>query len=329
MTPLLLFLLDWAAAGGGLQRVLRTHWLFYVVLGLEWVVPGWMLTHHPEYATTAGFNYAAITPIQYLCTQFGVILHYVRVTLLPYGQALDYDWPVVTSLDAGATLAGATLLVAFVATVRFWKSYPLHSFCVFWFFINLAPTSSFVPIADVIAERRMYAPIVGLLGLLALLVGEAARRLGSVPRRSLAAALVALVVASAAGCAALTWQRNILWSNPELMWLDGVRKAPGNPRIHANLGTLYAREGQPARAKAELELAAQLITAGRSRQGTRFLAAFVYTHLASAYLSLHDVARARTAFQEALAHGAWREPFLRPRLTDIHSALGPNAPPLG
>ena len=326
VTPLLLFLLDWAAAGGGAGRVLRSHWLFYAVLGSGWVVPVLILLRHPEYAHTAGFGFSGVTPVQYLCSQFGVILHYIRLTLVPYGQVLDYDWPVATSLmDPSVLLPGCVLLAGAVAAVRYWRSHPLHCFCVWWFFITLAPTSSIVPIADLIAERRMYLPILGVHGLLALLIGDGVRRL-RLPARS---TIAALLFVAAVGCAVLTWQRNVLWSDPELMWQDSARKAPGNPRIHANLGTLYAQRGQPEQAKTELELAAQLIAAGRSRQATRVLAGFVYTHLASTYVTLHDLPRARAAYEEALANGAWGEAYLRKRLTWIYGNLGPGAPPPG
>jgi len=324
VTPLLLFLLDWAAAGGRAGGVLRAHWVFYAVLGSGWVVPLMILMQHPEYAHSAGFGLSGITPAQYLGSQFGVILHYIRLTLVPYGQVLDYDWPVAISLmDPRVLLPGCVLLAGAVAAVRYWRSHPLHCFCVWWFFTNLAPTSSVVPIADLIAERRMYLPILGLLGLLALLVGDGVRRF-RLPVRSTVAALLFV---AAGGCAVLTWQRNVLWSTPELMWQDSAGKAPGNPRIHANLGTLYAQRGQPERAKAELELAAQLIAQGRSRQATRLLAGFVNTHLASTYVTLRDLPHARAAYGEALANGAWREDYLRKRLTWIYDNLSPGAPP--
>lgn len=332
VAPLLLLLFEWAAAGGRPGRVLRAHWLFYGLLASGWIVPAVVIAWHPEYARNAGFGLATVSPGQYLYTQCGVILHYIRLTLIPYGQVLDYDWPLATSLtDANVWLPGGALLAGLAAAVWGWQRRPLYSLCAFWFFINLAPTSSIMPILDVAAERRMYLPILGVIGLLALLLADAwwllkaARR----PQWVIAAGTAALVVLAIAGCALLTARRNLLWRDPGLLWEDSLRSAPSNPRVHANLGTLYARRGQPERARQELEEAARLLAAGHMRHDVRFFTAFTYTHLASVYLTLHDIPRARSAYLQALAIGAWKEEFLRPRLQRVYTALGPDVPPPG
>ncbi|MFQ5667286.1 MAG: tetratricopeptide repeat protein [Candidatus Binatia bacterium] len=333
VAPLLLFLLDWAAAGGRAGRVLRRHWVFYGILGAGWVVPVWVVLRHPEYAQTAGFGFAGVTPRQYLYTQVGVIVHYLRLTLIPYGQVVDYEWPLAARLfEPHVLIPGGLLLAALAAALRSWHRRPLHSLCVLWFFINLAPTSSFMPIADVIAERRMYLPILGVLGLMALWVTAVWRRWVAGRQQSvrrLTGAVVGVVVVAAVGCGVLTWQRNLLWRDPLLLWQEDARRSPGNPRVHANLGTLYARRGQPQRARAELERAARLIAAGRSRHAAPPLPGFVYTHLSSVYVTLRDLPRARTAYKLALAHGAWRERFLRKRLRWVYKALGPGVPAPG
>ena len=42
------------------------------------------------------------------------------------------------------------------------KQHPVVTFSVFWFYLTLAPTSSIVPILDVIFEHRMYIPMIGM-----------------------------------------------------------------------------------------------------------------------------------------------------------------------
>lgn len=333
VAPLLLFLLDWAAAGRRASSVLRANWVFYAVLGAGWLLPALVLLSHPEYALSAGFGFSRFTPLQYLYTQAGVIVHYLQLTVMPYGQVLDYDWPLARTLMApGVLLPGGLLLVGLIAALRCWRRRPLYVLCVLWFFINLAPTSSVLPIADLAAERRMYLPIVGVLGVLALLVADLARYVTRERRASsrvVTGGIAVLAGMAISACVLLTWQRNLLWQNPELLWQDSLKNAPGNPRIHANLGTIYANEGRLQPAREHLERALQLVEEGRSVHATQRHAAMVCTHLASVYLRLGDTPRARDTYRRAMAMGAWQETFLRPRLMRLGSALGaqPPSPP--
>src|SRR5207244_12950827 len=74
---------------------------------------------------------------------------------------------------------------------------PLVAFATAWFFITLAPESSFAPLAEVINDHRPYiASSLGLSVLLAWVLHEATSWLGA--RRDQAFALVCLVLCAAA-----------------------------------------------------------------------------------------------------------------------------------
>ena len=45
-------------------------------------------------APSAGFGVKSITPLEYLFTQFNVIVYYIALLLVPINQNLDYDFPV-------------------------------------------------------------------------------------------------------------------------------------------------------------------------------------------------------------------------------------------
>ncbi len=136
---------------------------------------------------TAGFGLTSISPRNYLYTQFNVITYYFTLLLWPANQNLDYDFPVSSSLFETPELRpGAILniplpppilslgflvliiLAAFYLTLRsvrleenVMSRAKVIAFFIFWFFIILSPTSSFVPIRDVIYEHRLYLPSVG------------------------------------------------------------------------------------------------------------------------------------------------------------------------
>ena len=117
-------------------------------------------------SASAGFS-IGYEPLDYALNQCVVILHYIRLTFWPRGLCLDYRWPIVK--DWGKlVLPVLVILVMLAVTVwglvrnRRW-SYPAA-----WFFAVLAPTSSFVPIADLVFEHRMYLPLAGLVILVVL-----------------------------------------------------------------------------------------------------------------------------------------------------------------
>jgi hypothetical protein len=133
---------------------------------------------------TAGFSMPMYTPKEYLFTQFNVTLYYMTVLIFPANQNLDYDFPIAYDFFSTPEVREGTALnipipppaVSFavllaiaasaaVVAVRSFKSGAITgriaSFFVFWYFIILSPTSSFIPIADVVFEHRVYLPSLG------------------------------------------------------------------------------------------------------------------------------------------------------------------------
>jgi hypothetical protein len=150
---------------GGMRAAFRAHPILLPCLVAPWVLTALLLATYPEHAQTAGLAFGrseyGISPRTYLYTQAGVILRYLRLVVLPYGQVFDYDWPVVASFRA-ALFPGLVLLSCAALGAFAGRRSRLYPFAVLWVFATLAPTSSIVPIADVIAERRMYMPLVGI-----------------------------------------------------------------------------------------------------------------------------------------------------------------------
>lgn len=94
------------------------------------------------------------------------------------------------------------------------------------FLILLAPTSSFIPIKDPIAERRMYLPLMGLV----LVTCEFLIR--SIKERTSAVAVASLLIVAAA---IPTYYRNRLWGSEAALWKDTVAKSPNKLRGYGHL----------------------------------------------------------------------------------------------
>jgi tetratricopeptide (TPR) repeat protein len=183
-----------------------------------------------------------ISRLEYLFTQFRVIVTYLRLLVLPVHQNLDYDYPVYHSLFQlpvffsflGLLGLGGGALWLLLRRPGPSPTVRLMAFGVLWFFLSLAIESSIIPIPDVIFEHRLYLPSVGLF----LAAGAALLRTAD-RRRSWEFVVVGLVVAL---FAVATYERNLVWKNGETLWSDVVLKSPQKSRGHNNLGRAYEDE---------------------------------------------------------------------------------------
>jgi len=189
---------------------------------------------------------------QYLCTQFSVIIIYIRLLLFPVGQSLDWLYPLKAGFFDGLTPAALLFLAAVISgSVMAVKKYPLIALAAGWFFITLAIESSIFPIADTLFEHRLYLPMVAY----ALFVPWLVFRLVPDSRRRLGALLcVALVVVLGTG----TYMRNRVWRNEEILWQDVLQKNPRNYRAHNNLGRTLARAKRYMEAMPHIETSLSL-----------------------------------------------------------------------
>ncbi len=246
--PVLLLLTDyfWFSFPG-----IRRNWKLYVPAVVAGGAGGLFLYFRVLRASTsAGFSMSDLTPLNYFFSQCRAIWEYVRLFVLPYGQNIDYDFAISRGPFEHGAILGLVALIAVTAAA--WigrRKFPLAAYGWLAFLILLAPTSSFVPIRDLLVERRLYLPFIGLV----LVCCEFLRRL-PVSRPALAGALATVL----AVFAFLTWQRNQLWSNDVALWADAVEKSPNKVRPRFQLAFAYYNLGQCARASGEYAKAAEL-----------------------------------------------------------------------
>ena len=260
----------------------------------------------------AGFSVPAISVRQYLLTQPRVILTYLRLIVWPSGQNLDWDFPPSSSLvepRTGLAFAAILLILAAAVWLLLWSSRQardldlrvlarLSGFGILWFFLLLLPTSSVVPLVDVIAEHRVYLACWGLFlpataaGMLCI------RRLAPSSRGALAASGVAIAV-----CLALLLalqRRNAVWETEVALWTDVVAKSPGKVRGHLDLAQALISI-DPQRAAAETAIVEQLssdpvIKTAAAREGAEIL-----NNLAADAVQAGQLEKARTFASQAIA----------------------------
>ena len=236
--PLMVLLYDRTFAAGSFRQAIAGRWRLYTGLAATWLILAALVAGQPR-ETSAGFGLATFTPLGYALTQGGVILHYLHLAFWPSPLVLDYHWPAATAPSQWAPQAAAVLALL-AATVAAMRLRPVLGFIGAWFFLILAPTSTFVPIADPIFEHRMYLPLAAIV---AAAVGGswlAGRRL---VRRALllgVASLAAIVIL----LGWLTHSRNHDYRSAVAIWTDTAAKQPASPRAYMQLGAAYRAQDQ-------------------------------------------------------------------------------------
>jgi tetratricopeptide (TPR) repeat protein len=228
---------------------------FYVLLAATTLCSAALIATGARSATV-GFH-AGIAWYEYLYSQAWAVLHYVRLFFWPdhltidYGQKAIEGWRGIPGLFVLGAFGGATIL-AWVHAQR-WGWFGLLGA---WFFMLLAPSSSFVPIGtEIAAERRIYLALASVI-VLVVLGGEWLWRFGRAKWRGSQAIVVVerswpwvaggLIVA----LGALTFNRSGAFATPERLWDVVVARSPDNPRGYTGMAYVLLHENPPRVAEA-------------------------------------------------------------------------------
>lgn len=188
------------------------------------------------------------SPGERLLTQSRVVVLGLSLLLLPHPSRLnvDHDLALSTSLiDPLTTLPAIGLLVMVVGLAIYCarRGWRLAFFGLFWLLSTQLIESSVIPV-EMIAERRLYLPSVGVLFL--LLEAASIRRHWISRWAWMPVAGVALLFG------AWTLERNQVWRDGTSLWTDAVAKSPLKVRPRNNLALALATEGETAKAEQQL-----------------------------------------------------------------------------
>jgi len=174
---------------------------------------------------------------QYLCTQFNVVVIYIRLLFLPVLQNMDYLYPFKSGFFDSYTPFAFLFLIG-IAALGLWhiKKRPMISLAIFWFFITLSVESSIIPIRDALFEHRLYLPMLGF-GLFV-----SCQLFHYLSDKRFMAFVLSLAIVVVLGAA--TYRRNNTWQNEKALWSDVVTKSPDNYRAYYNLGNAFVRQGR-------------------------------------------------------------------------------------
>jgi tetratricopeptide (TPR) repeat protein len=188
-------------------------------------------------APTEGHTYT-VTPVNYLLTQFTVIVKYIQLLFLPINQKFIYDFPISNNFFEMRTLLSFLVLISLIISAIFsFKRFRIISFGIFWFFLTLSIESSFIPISDIIFEHRTYLPSFGFF----LIISSGIYYLLWNKNKYLAISIFVIIIGSNSF---LTFMRNYIWKDELTFWNDNVTKKPNLSTALMNRGLAYATLGQ-------------------------------------------------------------------------------------
>jgi tetratricopeptide (TPR) repeat protein len=197
-------------------------------------------------------------PLEYLITQPFVILHYFCEFLLPTSLSADTDWKLLPSVwdirFFGGCIFILLMLVAAFYTSKSKRMRPI-AFGIAWFFIALAPTSSIIPLGEVLNDHRMYFPFVGLVLSATWALGLLFVKYNTYVKKEWVLAIVFILFAAYAYG---TWQRNNVWHDEQSLWHDVTVKSPDNGRGMMNYGLALYSSGDYYGAEKYLKIAEKL-----------------------------------------------------------------------
>ena len=268
---------------------------------------------------------------RYFCTQFNVLVEYIRLLFFPLGQNVDHMYPLKSGFFDGLTPL-AFVFVIMVIGVGIWniRKRPAVSFGIFWFFMTLSIESSIFPISDTMFEHRLYLPVFGFAVSVVYAVFQLFSNRKVWANLFLATGIVTLGLG--------TYARNKIWQGPLTLWKDSAHKNPENHRAHTNYGAELNEIGQldlaireytkaleikPDFADANINLGSALMRRGQFEEAVQYLSkalqkkphsAAANNNMGVALSQTGDLNGAIGYFKKALR--------IKPRYAEAHNGLG-------
>lgn len=238
--PLVILIYEWFFV-----RELRLDWLrrnvkyLIVLLVLLCIVVLILVGSDPLQRISADYARRDFTMGERVLTQFRVVVFYIGLVLFPFPdrQNLIHNFPLSHSLfNPFTTFLSLVVIVGLlILAIRLAKKQRFISFCILWFFINLAIESSVIGL-EIIYEHRLYLPMLGV----ALLAGYLI--FNCLPGRQTWAVVASVIIVLALSAA--TFKRNAVWDDDLTLWSDVVLKNPVSLRANNNLGLALKKQGR-------------------------------------------------------------------------------------
>ena len=253
MVPLpgLIIVYDYARQRGrSLKGIIRSNigtWILFSVICLAYLIfrfsiTGRMSTERSWWGGSIYSNFLMMTKATAL---------YIKLLLFPFNLNFHHMIePVHTVFNGWVILSILTILCSVIALIYFHKRSGVIFFSLLWFYLALVPSFNIIPISyTMMAERFIYMASAGPIIAVAYGLYHIYERCKEGRRKGILSVILIGVVIIIFSF--LSYQRNNVWKNEEILWSDVVSKSPESPTAHYNLGYALSKKGFNDRALEE------------------------------------------------------------------------------
>jgi len=241
-----------------------------------------------------------------MLTMVKVLGRYIANVFMPFSLNPDYHVLYLkTPFTFSFIIPFLTLTSIVVIAVRLVKKfatgksfYRIMVFAIVWFFISMLPVINIIPLANIMADRYLYLPILGFC----LFISNGLIRLGSITRYILCISLIIF-------CIFITVPRNNIWRDNLILWYESSLSPLCSFTTYNNLGAQLSERGDT---DAALLMYSKAIQKSREVGFTKYAA--VYYNMGNAYQKKDMLEDAVKAYKKAVQ--------IRPEYKEVHNNLG-------
>lgn len=185
----------------------------------------------------------------YFFSQIKVAINYYLLKLfLPFNLNFEPDIRLFPGFSDGQFIF-ALGVFGLGATIVYRHKSSLFKFAVLWLVITLLPTSSIIPLKQIVTEHRIYLPGLGF----SLALGWFF--MNALQSRVFTTGLLLIFLSLSF---LLTVNRSLDYRSEVLLWEDTAEKSPNKSLVHNNLATAYMEAKMFLEAERELAVTLQL-----------------------------------------------------------------------
>lgn len=169
----------------------------------------------------------------YFLTQMkALVFYYLLKLLMPVNLNFEPDVVLIPGIQNSEWMIGLGTLI-FLGTLLYYQKSRLARFAFLWALVTILPTSSLIPLKQIVAEHRTYLPGLGI----GLALG-----IGGLTAVRQPAGRGAMILAFLLFLSSLTINRSLDFKTEIGLWQDTARKSPQKALVHNNLAAAYLAE---------------------------------------------------------------------------------------
>ncbi|GLI34563.1 hypothetical protein DAMNIGENAA_19960 [Desulforhabdus amnigena] len=241
----------------------------------------------------AGYDVRDFTLNQRILTETRIVIWYISLLLWPNPNrfSIEHDIDLSTSLINPYTtlLSSITIFIIIIGSIFYRKKYPLITYGIIWFFLNLVIESTIIPL-ELIFEHRVYLPSVGIIISFVLMlyffIRKIFNKLSEFDFKKVQWCIFILLFSL---MTLMTYDRNNFFYDIISLNEHNINNSMSSPRSYANLAVSLARIGKNEEA---IEKARYAIEMGKENNDSYYVAAntilLAYENMGQPYKGLKE-----------------------------------------